>query len=80
MSSSLTRLNLIGKTLDVVLWVQARKTPFSRKEMAAELEIGPSCAHRYLRCLEARDIVRSDRPRNPNVPWVWMATPIAEAQ
>lgn len=71
------RLNSIGKNFDVLLWVQERKTPFTRFEMAHELEIGVQCALRYLHCLETRDIVSSDRSHTE---WVWMSTPIAEAK
>ena len=75
MSDEATRSNRIGKTLDALLWVQRRTTPFTRQEMATELEIGSQCALRYLHCLETRDIVASDRS---STEWVWMSTPIAE--
>lgn len=71
------RSNLLGKTIDTLLWVQRRTIPFRRQEMATELEISPSCALRYLHCLETRDIVSSDRSHTE---WTWMTTPIAEAK
>ena len=77
MTTEPTRAHSVGKVLDILLWVQARTTPFTRHEAARALEIEPQCALRYLHCLEARDIVASDRSTKP---WVWMATPIAEAQ
>jgi len=64
----LTRLNYIGKMFDVLLWVQRRTIPFRLQEMATELGISVQCAQRYLHCLEARDVVVSERSRKP---WTW---------
>lgn len=68
MSDERYRSNSIGKAMDALLWVMTRDEGFGRKEMARELGIKPRSALRYLHCLEARDLVVSDRAK---VPWVW---------
>ena len=74
MTTDLGRSNRIGKNFDVLLWVQARRAPFTRHEMARELEISHRSALRYLHCLETRDVVRSDRPGEVRLPWRWVST------
>lgn len=71
------RGNRIGMNFDVLLWVQARVTPFKGCVMARELEITPHRALRYLRALEDRDVVTSDRSCKP---WVWTSTFVAESK
>ncbi len=75
MSTETSRSNYMGKLFDVLLWVQARETPFTRFEMAYELGIGIRSTQRYLHCLEARDIVTSDRTHTM---WTWIPSTIAE--
>ncbi len=77
MSTELSRSNRIGRNFDVLLWVQSREKPFCGRVMAQALEISTRSALRYLRSLEARDVVTSDRASKP---WLWASTFTAEAK
>ena len=54
-----SRLNALGRSFQVMLWVSQRRLPFTVRQLQAELGTTVRSAHRWMNALEGNGLVES---------------------
>jgi len=69
-------MSTTDRVADALLWVLARRRPFTAQQLSRNLEVSKRTAHRYLLTFHAKDIVRQvHAPESGPDEWIWERAP-----